>query len=100
MKYDEFWVKVKTLNNWVELETLKHKKNFNAKYNGSLVLIQPESTMVERKIDQGQFIIVWNLAKQLPKQEQFKRSNYNKMTRNGSYILTIMKHFLKKDSIE
>lgn len=98
MRYDEFWTNVRTLKDWTKFETLKQKKNFKVKYCDGSIAIQPESSGEERTINQNQIIRIWNLSKKLPKHEQYKQSNYKKLTYNASYMLVIMKHFLGEDT--
>ena len=88
------------LTNSRDFITLKHHKSFEAFYLQGFVQITPESTLQERRIDQGEFLKVWNLAKELSIGEKFKRFNYNQITQNGSYILALMKAFLEGDEIE
>jgi hypothetical protein len=99
MRFDEFWNKVRTLNDWIEFETLKQKKKFKARYYVDNIAVTPEESHQERTIDQNQFIKIWNVSKKHPKHEQYRPVNYQ-FNYNASYILAIMKHFLGEEGIE
>jgi len=83
-----------------EFTTLKRHNSFEAVYFEGFVQITPESTLQERRIDQEEFLKVWNLSKELSTGEKFKRYNYHQITYNGSYILALMKAFLEDNEIE
>lgn len=101
MRFENFWLSLtKILATKNDFETLKQEKVFIAKFSTDKVIVSPTSTQFERKIDKNQFLTVWNFAKKLPKYEQFKRGNYNKITRNGSYILALIKYILKDGDID
>ena len=83
-----------------EFQTLRQRKGFSARFSEGTIKIFPESTMHQRNISQEEFIRVWNHAKNMRQGQQFVRANYNDMTRNGSYILAIMKNYLGDAQIE
>jgi len=101
MKFEKFWKMLTSkLSSSKELTTIKQKKNFKAKFSGGIIYITPHSTETERPSNRKEFLRVWNFAKKLAKHEQYKRGNYNEVTRNGSYILALMKHILGESDIE
>jgi len=101
MKFENFWEALtRNLTGRNEFLTLKRHKSFDAVYLQGFIEITPYSTLQERRIDKGEFLKVWNSARELPHREKFKRSNYNQITQNGSYILALMKAFLEGGKIE
>jgi len=101
MRFQIFWNNLKRdLVQDREFQTLVQRKSFSARYSESVVKIFPESTMHERDLSQEEFLRVWNQAKNYNSGEQFVRQNYNEITRNGSYILALMRHYLGEEQIE
>ena len=101
MKFGTFWNNLKKdLVRYREFQTLKQRKEFSGRLSDGVVKIYPESTMSPRNISQEEFLRVWNQAKNYNQGEQFVRQNYNDITRNGSYILALMRHYLGEDQIE
>ena len=99
MRFDEFWSSLQSeISVPKRFRTLKHGKEFKAVFN-NVVTITPTS-QYQRTLTKNEFEKVWKRAKNLPNNEQFKRVNYNDMTRNGSYILCLMKHIISKQKIE
>ena len=101
MNFSLFWRNIiNELSEERNFQTLKFQKPFTAKYVDSKIRVFPESTMHPRNISQEEFLQVWNQARHYNPREQFVRSNYNNITRNGSYILSIMRNFLNGNQIE
>ena len=99
MNFGDFWeTMIGDLSTSKELLTLKQGKSFDAVYESGVILITPPSH-IERTITQEQFLQVWNEAKTLSSGQQFVRQNYNQITRNGSYMLALMKNYLDDESI-
>ena len=100
MNFGDFWKKMtKDLTSSQELHTIVQRKPFDAVVRDGIILITP-STFNERKITQEQFLLVWQMAKTLPKGQQFVRQNYNQITMNGSYILALMRKYLDGEKIQ
>ena len=101
MNYETFWREItRDITDDREFYTLKQHKIFHAKYSEGFLKIYPKSTMHERKISQAEFIRIWKQAKNMSRGEQFVRVNYNQTTRNGSYILALIRHYLGGEQIE
>ena len=100
MKFETFWNNLKKDLVQDEFQTLKQKKSFSARYSEGLVEIFPKSTMHERDLSHKEFLRVWNQAKNFNRGEQFVNKNYHDITRNASYILALMKHYLGEEQIE
>jgi len=99
MRFDEFWSSLqREISVTKRFRTLRHGKEFKAVFN-NVVTITPTS-QYQRTLKKNEFEKVWNRAKNLTMEEQFKRVNYNDMTRNGSYILCLMKHIISEQKIE
>ena len=101
MKYDDFRTELKSfLLSKKIIQTLKQDKEFEAFYKAPEVIVIPTSTGRERPININEFHKIWQIAKNLPKHEQFNPVNYLKDTVNASYILTLFKLILKEEEIE
>ncbi len=100
MKFGDFWKSmISNLTNSQDLHTLVQRKPFETVFRNGMILITP-SSFIERKITQEQFLLVWQMAKTLPAGQQFVRQNYNQITRNGSYMLALMKKYLNDEFIQ
>lgn len=101
MNFQMFWIHLRNkMARNTTLETLKQNKEFTARYSQGQVVVFPDSTMHQRIIYQEEFLRVWNQAKNYNNGQQFVRSNYNNITRNGSYILAIFRYILGSEGIE
>lgn len=101
MKYDDFRSELKFfLSSQKMIQTLKQGKEFEAIYKYPEVIVIPSLTRRERPININEFHKIWQMAKNLPKHEQFNPVNYTKDTVNASYILTLFKLILKEEKIE
>ncbi len=66
MRFGEFWrIMRDDLQLSKDFQTLKQNRLFNAVLRDGLILVTPNTTMFERKIKQEEFLVVWNLAKNL-----------------------------------
>ena len=101
MRFDPFWNLLTTdLRQPRHFTTLSQGKRFDSELDVNSVVVQPNSSAIQRRITRLQFYSVWQKAKSLPEYEQFRRSNYNEINRNGSYILSMMRHYLGEERIE
>ncbi len=101
MKFQTFWNNLKKdLLQKREFQTIKQKKSFSARYSQGFVEIFPKSTMYERDLYQKEFLRVWDQAKNYNRGEQFLNKHYQDITRHSSYILALMKYYLREDQIE
>ena len=64
----------------------------------SVLFVTPSSTKNQRHIQKSEFLKVWEEAKQIT--DPFSPSNYTLSTRNSSYIVTLMRHFVSSEKIE
>ena len=100
MNFGNFWKTITSdLTNSQDMHTIVQRKPFDAVFRHGIILITP-SSFIERKISQEQFLQVWQMAKTLPAGQQFVRQNYNQITRNGSYMLALMKKYLNDEFIQ
>ena len=103
MNYETFWREMIidiTTDKEFHILPESYQKMFHAIYSEGFLKIFPESIMQERKISQAEFIKIWKQAKKMPRGEQFVRVNYNQTTRNSSYILALIRHYLGGEQIE
>lgn len=101
MKFETFWNSLKKdLIRDKEFQTLKQHKDFTARFIEGIIKVFPNSTMSPRNISQEEFLKVWNQAKNYNRGEQFVIQNYIDITRNGSYIIAIFRHYLGENEIE
>jgi hypothetical protein len=98
VNFETFW-KLLQNSNETELFTLSQKKPFSFKFDIShnVVEIIP-NTKFHRSTKKIQFQIIWDLAKKST--TPFSPGQYGKITYNSSYLVGIMKHFLKNGKIE
>jgi len=97
LKFDEFWSLLgKELYKPKHFKTLKQEKEFEARYSGGTIIITPGSRC-PRTISRNEFQKVWNRFKKTlnPYRPGVYQENYH-----ASYILAIMKYFLKQEKAE
>ncbi len=95
MQFDEFWENTKKfLAQGVELETISRAK-FKAQFDtsGGVVLVIPESTNLPRDVNKKDFKNVYEKMRELRRRydDIFRPALYQRITRNSSYILPIIK---------
>lgn len=106
MKFEKFWKLLMENDNEFSLQTLVQNKEFTiSKYSensqiptNSVLFVTPSSTKNQRHIQKSEFLKVWEEAKQIT--NPFSPSNYTLSTRNSSYIVTLMRHFVGSEKIE
>jgi hypothetical protein len=95
MEFEEFWENTKKfLNQGIELETItksKFKSSFDSA--GGVIVVTPLSTNLPRDIIKGDFKKVYEKMKELRRRydDTFRPALYQRITRNSSYILPIIK---------
>jgi len=97
LKFDEFWSElVKEISEPKRFKTMKQEKEFEARYSGGTLIITPGSGC-KRTISRNEFQKVWNKFKKTlnPYRPGSYQENYH-----ASYILAIMKYFLKQEEAE
>jgi len=98
LKFDEFWSElVKEISEPKRFKTLKQGKEFEAHYSGGIVTVTP-GTRYKRPIGKNEFFKVWNIFKKTL--NQYRPVLYQQDTYNSSYILAIIKYFLKQEKTE
>lgn len=98
MKFDEFWNLItRELSSSRIFHTLKQSKEFEARYSGGMIIVVPE-TRYKRPISKAEFEKVWNMFKK--SMNPYKPVLYQQDTYNASYILAIIKYFLKNERVE
>lgn len=98
MKFDEFWSKlVKGISEPKRFKTLKQEKEFEARYSGGIITVTP-GTRYKRLIGKSEFQKVWNIFKKTL--NPYRPILYQQDTYHASYILAIMKYFLKQEKAE
>ena len=106
MNFKTFWNTVKDNSNGFTLKTLDKGFEFEISQNSNYPLIPkndvlyvtPKSTGKERAIQKAQFMKVWEYSKSTTK--PYMPNNYTLITRNSSYIVSLMKHVLGEQKIE
>ncbi|MGY5144412.1 MAG: hypothetical protein ACW9XH_08020 [Candidatus Nitrosopumilus sp. bin_32a] len=97
IKFEEFWSQLsKLLLERHDFETIDQNKKFEARNSIQAIAITPESSGEKRTVKHEEFVSVWRLARTLPKDQFLKPSNYTNVTRNSSYIVTLMKIILEQ----
>lgn len=99
MKFEDFWQELGRTSR-LNLQTLDQNKEFLCQYRVGEILIIPYSTNEPRPVDKNQFQRVWKRACKLSTDEQFKPGTYSDITVNASYIVALIKHIAKQESIE
>ena len=100
MKFNEFWSALcKKTSGGFEFQTLARGYPFTATYSSGKIIVKPGTTKYERPLSNNEFYKVWIKAAKLPKQEIFRRKNYND-SYHGSYIISMMKTILNGKEIE
>jgi len=98
MDFEVFW-KLIQKGTETELVTLSQRKPFLFRFDNSSnsveIIPNSKSPRVSQKI---KFKNVWDVAKKST--DPFFVTQYAKITFNSSYIVAIMKHFLKDEKIE
>ncbi len=95
MDFDEFWESSKRyLEKGVDLETIsnaKFKANFDS--SGGVIVVTPFSTNLPRDVNKNDFKNVFEKMKELRRryEDVFRPALYQRITRNSSYILPIIK---------
>ena len=79
------------------LHTLKQSKEFEAYYSGGTIIVTP-GTRYKRPIGKSEFEKVWNTFKKST--NPYNTSLYLLDTYHSSYILALMKYFLKNEKAE
>ena len=99
MNFEDFWKKIQSTSDEIELVTLKRKKPFSFCYNHSrnTVDIIP-STKDPRSSRKQDLKEIWDVAKTVTK--PYSPSNYHDITFNSSYIVSIMKYIINDDKLE
>ncbi len=102
MHYDDFMAELKSiLTSKQTFQTIEQDKEFDAVYSGPVVTITPSSSKKDwSPINLNEFYHIWKIARNLPKNERFHPSHYQKDTRSASYILFFFKHILKDEDME
>jgi len=126
MKFNEFWSALcKKTSGGFESQTLTQNRSFNATYDsGKIVVELPRisdlgSTNNKRTLSKKEVHKVWTEAERLkhnkiehdgkkmvypgsqpPMEEVLRPKHYINLTRNSSYILSMMKTILKEEEIE
>lgn len=95
MIFDEFWEHTKKyLANGVELETISRAK-FTSRFDssGGVVVVIPESSNLPRDVNKNDFKNVYEKMRELRRKydDIFRPALYQRITRNSSYILPIIK---------
>ena len=95
MEFDEFWESTKKfLANGVEVETISRAK-FKAQFDtaGGVIVVVPVSTNLPRDVNKNDFKKVYEKMKELRRRydDIFRPALYQRITRNSSYILPIIK---------
>ncbi len=95
MEFEEFWEQTKKyLSIEIDLETITRSK-FKTFFDSSagVVVVIPESTGLPRDINKGDFKNVFEKMKELRRRhtDVFRPVLYQRVTRNSSYILPIIK---------
>ena len=98
MKFDEFWSElVKEISIPKRFKTLKQEKEFEAHYSSGIVIVTPR-TRYKRPIGKSEFEKVWNAFKK--NLDPYRPILYQRDTYHASYILAIIKYFLKQKKAE
>ena len=106
MNFDEFWNAVKDFKHDLLLKTLDRDLEFEVSQRSkrpiipknNVLYITPMSTRKERSIPISQFYHVWNEAK--TEHRPFIPGKYAQLTRNSSYIVSIMKFIVGDQKID
>lgn len=98
MNFEIFWKLIQNSNE-TELVPLSQKKPFSFKFDTShnAVEIIP-NTKYPRSTQKITFQLIWDMGKKST--TPFMPGQYAKITYNSSYLVAIMKHFLKNEKIE
>jgi hypothetical protein len=98
MNFETFWKLIQNSRE-TELFTLSQKKPFSFRFDNShnAVEIIP-NTKSNRSTQKIQFQVIWDMAKKST--TPFLPGQYGKITYNSSYLVAIMKYFLKNEKIE
>ncbi len=98
MNFSNFWNVLKHSGK-VKLETLTRKKEFTISYDSGhdVVLVIP-STTHPRSITRNEFEKVWSKARNVT--NPYVPVNYHDITFQSSYVVAILKFFLKNEKIE
>ena len=101
MKFDEFWDAIcKKTSGGFKSQTIARRLPFTATYSSGKITVIPDYKIkFPRNLLRKEFLKVWIKATKLPKQEIFRRKNYND-SYHGSYIISMMKTILKEEEIE
>tara|TARA_B100001123_G_scaffold307574_1_gene343705 strand:- start:379 stop:699 length:321 start_codon:yes stop_codon:yes gene_type:complete len=106
MNFDEFWNAVKDFKHDLLLKTLDRELEFEVSQRSKkpiipkndVLYITPMFTRKERSISISQFYHVWNEAK--TEHRPFISGKYTQLTRNSSYIVSIMKFIVGDQKID
>ncbi|HDY74534.1 MAG TPA: hypothetical protein ENH51_05435 [Euryarchaeota archaeon] len=95
MEFDEFWENTKKLlARDIELETISRTK-FKAGFDstGGVIVVTPNSTNLPRDVSKGDFKKVYQKMRELKRKygDIYRPALYQRITRNSSYILPIIK---------
>ena len=98
MKFDEFWhLLTRELSTPKTLYTIKQSKEFEARYSGGTIIVTP-GTRYRRPIGKSEFEKVWNVFKKTL--NPYRPVIYQQDTYHASYILAIIRYFLKQEKAE
>lgn len=106
MNFDEFWNTVKDFKHDLLLKTLDKELEFEVSQNSQkpiipkndILYVIPKSTGKERSISKSEFFRIWEEAK--TEARPFIPGKYTQLTRNSSYIVSIMKFIVGDQKID
>ena len=106
MNFKKFWNTIKDINHDLSLKTLDRELEFEVSQNSQKPIIPkndvlyviPKSTGKERSISKSEFFHVWEEAK--TEARPFISGKYTQLTRNSSYIVSIMKFIVGDQKID
>ena len=98
MKFSEFWhLLTREFATPKTLYTIKQSKEFEAHYSGGTIIVTP-GTRYRRSIRKSEFEKVWSVFKK--NLDPYRPILYQRDTYHASYILAIIKYFLKNGKVE
>ncbi len=90
MKFEEFWSNLDSLLlEKREFTTLHDNKTFEARRAIDAIRIDSDTISQPRVIKKEEFVKIWRLSLDFPKEERFHPSHYSKSSLNASYILAL-----------
>jgi len=98
LKFDEIWsLLVKELFKPKHFKTIKQEKEFEALYSDGKIIVTP-GTRYKRPISKSEFVKVWDIFKKTL--NPYRPVLYQQDTYHASYILAIIRYFLKQEKAE